>query len=98
MARTGPGVLDALSLLAQVSDELVVGTVRDTHTAWLDRFRGGPLHRSVAGGVYAGIGAGLRGNAKTARRIASCRTSVRSSYSARATSSLLAPLRARAAR
>lgn len=64
MARTGPGVLDALSLLAQVTDELVVGTVRDTHTAWLDRFRGGPLHRGVAGGVYAGLGAGLRATSR----------------------------------
>ena len=64
MARTGPGVLDALSLLARVSDELVVATVRDTHVAWLDRFHGGSIHRGVAGSVYAGLGAGLRSAAR----------------------------------
>ena len=35
-----PGVLDALSLLAEVADELVVRTVRDTHVAWTDRVHG----------------------------------------------------------
>ena len=37
VATPGPTVLDALSLLAEVGDELVVGTVRDTHLAVLDR-------------------------------------------------------------
>jgi pimeloyl-ACP methyl ester carboxylesterase len=70
-----PGVLDALSLLSQVADELVVRTVRDTHVAWVDRVHGllrrprgpgarpGPgerLHRGIADGVYAGLGGGLR--------------------------------------
>ena len=71
---TGPGVLDALSLLAEVADELVVRTVRDTHIAWTDRIHGvgrrvtgatgasagEVLHRGIAGAVYGGLGAGLR--------------------------------------
>ena len=40
MTRDQPGVLDALSLLSQVADELVVRTVRDTHVAWADRVHG----------------------------------------------------------
>ncbi len=73
MHRTAPGALDALALLTEVADELVVRTVRDTHVAWLDRVHGllrrptgaGPssgerLHRGVAGGVYGGLGLGLR--------------------------------------
>jgi pimeloyl-ACP methyl ester carboxylesterase len=73
MTRAQPGVLDALSLLSEVADELVVRTVRDTHVACVDRVHGllrrptgrGPgvgetLHRGIAGGVYAGLGAGLR--------------------------------------
>ena len=70
----GPTVLDAASLLCEVADELVVRTVRDTHTAWTDRIHGvGRLatgatgasvgervHRGIAGAVYAGIGGGLR--------------------------------------
>ena len=40
--RTEPAVLDALSLLAQVADELVVDTARDTHLAWA---RPGPRAR-----------------------------------------------------
>ena len=69
-----PGVLDALSLLAEVADELVVRTVRDTHLAWTDRVHGigrrvtgatgasigEVLHRGIAGAVYGGLGAGLR--------------------------------------
>ena len=73
MTREQPGVLDALSLLSQVADELVVRTVRDTHLACVDRVHGllrrptgaGPgvgetLHRGIASGVYGGLGAGLR--------------------------------------
>ena len=64
----GPSTLDVLSLLAEVADELVVRTVRETHLAWVDRVDGvlrggatpGGLHRAVAGGVYAGLGTGLR--------------------------------------
>lgn len=65
-AASGPGVLDALSLLSEVADELVVRSVRDTHLAWADRFRGvtspvaGAAHRGIAGAVYAGLGVGLR--------------------------------------
>ena len=70
----GPTVLDAASLLCEVADELVVRTVRDTHTAWVDRVYGvGRLatraespslgeraHRGIASAVYAGVGGGLR--------------------------------------
>src|SRR4051794_7635618 len=69
----GPGVLDALSLLSEVADQLVLRTVRDTHLACADRVHrvtrrttGGAstvpelLHRGIAASVYAGIGAGLR--------------------------------------
>ena len=69
-----PGLLDALSLLAEVADELVVRTARDTHLAWTDRIHGigrrvtgatgasagEVLHRGIAGAVYGGLGAGLR--------------------------------------
>ena len=75
-AASGPRVLDAVALLSQVADEVVVRTVRDTHVAWLDRVHGllrrrggvgaGPaslpevVHRSIAAGVYGGLGAGCR--------------------------------------
>ncbi len=71
-ASGGPGVLDALSLLSQVADELVVRTVRDTHEAWLDRVQSlsgrsretatlsERMHRGIAGAVYGGLGRGLR--------------------------------------
>src|SRR4051794_388067 len=68
-----PRLLDAAALLAEVADELVVRTVRDTHLAWADRVHGAlrspsrgasrvpeVAHRGVASGVYAGLGAGLR--------------------------------------
>jgi hypothetical protein len=70
---SGPGVLDALSLLSEVADELVVRGVRDTHLAWADRAHGVArrasggtasvpevVHRGIASAVYAGLGAGLR--------------------------------------
>ncbi len=71
MSEPGPTVLDALSLLAEVADELVVGTARDTHLAIADRAHGlvgratgnsssGALHRGIAGAVYTGLGLGLR--------------------------------------
>jgi len=60
----GPSLLDAVSLLAEVADELVVKTVRDTHVAALDRVgtvtRGrNPLHRGIAGAVYGSLSLGL---------------------------------------
>lgn len=64
-AAPGPSLLDAASLLAEVADELVLKTARDTHLAALDRVgsvtRGrNPLHRGIAGLVYGGLGLGLR--------------------------------------
>ena len=75
-AVPGPSVLDALSLLSEVADELVVRSVRDTHLAWADRAHGLtrrlpsggagiPLlvekgHRGIAAAVYGGLGLGLR--------------------------------------
>src|SRR3954465_15351417 len=56
---SGPTYLDALSLLSEVTDELVVRSVRDTHDAWADRFGGYP-GRSITSAVYAGVGIGLR--------------------------------------
>ena len=66
----GPGVLDALSLLSEVADELVVRSVRDTHLAVVDRTRGGALHRGIASAVYGGLGAGFRGAARGLDRLA----------------------------
>ena len=72
-STAGPGVLDALSLLTHVADELVVRSVRDTHLAVSDRVHGlagrstggastvpGLVHCGIASGVYAGIGLGFR--------------------------------------
>jgi hypothetical protein len=59
-----PRLLDAAALLAEVVDDLVVRTVRDTHLAWADRFHGGALHRGLASGVYAGLGVGLRATSR----------------------------------
>ncbi|WP_205474971.1 alpha/beta hydrolase [Nocardioides sp. SYSU D00038] len=72
-AAPGPTYLDALSLLAEVSEELVVRSARDTHLAVADRVHGlvrratggtstlpEVAHRSIATAVYAGLGAGLR--------------------------------------
>jgi pimeloyl-ACP methyl ester carboxylesterase len=55
----GPTVIDALSLLAEVADELVVRSVRDTHLAVLDRTSAGRIHRGIAGAVYGGLTGGL---------------------------------------
>lgn len=79
----GPGVLDALSLLSEVTDELVVRSVRDTHLAWADRAHGVALrasgrtstvpevvHRGIASAVYAGLGAGLRATSRGLDRLA----------------------------
>src|SRR6478672_3300787 len=71
-AAPGPTLGDALSLLSEVADELLVRTVRDTHLAWVDRLHstvhgpsrrpspGETLHRGIAGAVYGGLGLGLR--------------------------------------
>ena len=66
----GPGVLDALSLLSEVADELVVRSVRDTHLAWTDRAGGGAVHRGIATAVYGGLGAGLRATSRGLDRLA----------------------------
>ena len=68
-----PGLLDALALLAEVGDQLVLASVRDTHVAVERRVHGllrrptggavrGPelAHRAIAGTVYGSISAGLR--------------------------------------
>ena len=80
---SGPTVIDALSLLCEVADELVLRTVRETHGAVSDRVYGlgravtggSPsvgerVHRGIAGGVYAGLGLGLRGAARGLDRVA----------------------------
>ena len=64
-ATPGPTVLDALSLLAEVGDDLLVKTARDTHLAILGRVQSvtrtrGGLHKGIAGAVYGGLGVGLR--------------------------------------
>jgi hypothetical protein len=79
----GPRLLDALSLLSEVADELVVKSARDTHLAWAGRAHGVArrasrgtstvpevVHRGIAGAVYAGIGAGLKGAALGLDRLA----------------------------
>jgi hypothetical protein len=82
----GPRLLDALSLLAEVADDLVVASVRDTHLAWADRAHGlvrratggagSPavvpelVHRGVAAAVYEGLGLGLRAASKGLDRAA----------------------------
>lgn len=76
-AAPGPSLLDALSLLSEAADELVVRTARDTHYAWADRVHAlirGPratgstvpqlLHRGIAGAVYGGISLGLQAASK----------------------------------
>jgi pimeloyl-ACP methyl ester carboxylesterase len=66
----GPTVLDALSLLAEVADELVVRGVRDTHLAVLDRTPAGPVHRGITGAVYRGLALGLGGAGRALDRVA----------------------------
>lgn len=83
MSTPGPTVLDALSLAAEVADELVVRSVRDTHLAWADRVHGlvsratggaavvpGLAHRGIASAVYASIGAALHGTSRGLDRAA----------------------------
>ncbi len=76
-AARGPGLFDALALLSEVADELVVRTARDTHLAVAERLEdltrhvtGAPsglpqlMHRGIAGAVYGGLGLGLRATSK----------------------------------
>ena len=37
MTPPGPLVTDAASLAAETAEQLVLGSIRDTHLAWLDR-------------------------------------------------------------
>jgi hypothetical protein len=69
-ATPGPAVLDALSLLAEVGDELLVRTVRDTHFAVLDRTPAGAVHRGIATAAYRGLTSGLRGASRLLDRAA----------------------------
>jgi pimeloyl-ACP methyl ester carboxylesterase len=73
---TGPLLVDALSLLSEVADELVVKTARDTHFAVADRWHGlarvatrgstvpERMHRGLAAAVYGGLSLGLRAASK----------------------------------
>jgi pimeloyl-ACP methyl ester carboxylesterase len=78
--RHRAGVLGALALAANMADEVVVGTVRDVHSAVARRVYGATnrctggagrvsqtVHDGVSRAVYAGIGAGLRGASTTLR-------------------------------
>lgn len=67
----GPTLLDALSLLAEVGDELLVRTVRDTHLAVLDRTPVGPVHKGVTQAVYRGLTGGLGAASRGLDRLAS---------------------------
>ncbi|HET6937077.1 MAG TPA: hypothetical protein VFI19_00675, partial [Nocardioides sp.] len=69
-ATPGPTVIDALSLLAEVGDELLVRTVRDTHFAVLDRTPAGAMHRAIATAVYRGLTGGLGGASRALDRLA----------------------------
>ncbi len=71
-AKDGAGLLDALSLLSEVAEDLVVNSARDTHLAWSRRVHdqiGGVamlprvVHHGTAAGVYAVVGLGLRASA-----------------------------------
>lgn len=69
-ATPGPTVIDALSLLAEVGDELLVRTVRDTHFAVLDRTPAGAVHRAIATAVYRSLTGGLGGASRALDRLA----------------------------
>jgi hypothetical protein len=68
--QAGPSVLDALSLLAEVADELVVRTVRDTHVAVLARTPAGAVHRGITTVVYGGLTRGLGGASRLLDQVA----------------------------
>jgi pimeloyl-ACP methyl ester carboxylesterase len=82
-AVPGATLVDALSLLAEVTDELVVGSARDTHEAFTRRVHGllrlglgsaadpvEAVHRGIAGAVYGGLGLALRGSSRGLDRLA----------------------------
>jgi pimeloyl-ACP methyl ester carboxylesterase len=72
---TEPGLLEATALAAEHLDLLIVGAVRDVHDSVAERVHAAVdvvaghrtlphrLHHGIAGGVFAGIGLGLRGAA-----------------------------------
>jgi hypothetical protein len=78
MAATA-GMLGAAALAADTLEEIALGTVRDVHDAVVarvhgvvDRVAGGRtashrVHDLVAGGVFVGLGHGLRGSARVLR-------------------------------
>jgi len=66
---TEPTYLDALSLLAEVADELLVRSVGETHDAWAERFGGYP-GRQVTTMVHTGVGLGLRAASAVLGRVA----------------------------
>lgn len=79
----GPSVLDGLSLLTQVADDLLLATARDTHDAIATRVYGTArlglgqatsapqaVHRAIAGAVFGGLGLALRGSSKGLDRLA----------------------------
>jgi len=66
---TAPTYLDALALLSEVADEVVVRSVRETHDAWADRF-GGYRGRSIAAAVCGGVSLGLRAASAGLGRVA----------------------------
>ena len=86
----GATLADALSLLAAVTDELVVGTARDTHEAVARRIHGvarlglgdsaapvESIHRGIAGAIYGGIGLALRGSSAGLDKLAATRVGPR---------------------
>lgn len=78
-APAGAGTLEAAALAAEHLDLLVLGAARDIHGSVsnrvhtvLDKVAGGPVlahrvHDTIANGVYAGLGLGLRASAKALR-------------------------------
>ena len=83
MPAPGATVLDALSLLAEAADELVVRSARDTHLAVADRVHQvtrratcgasalpETAHRGIAAAVYAGVGGALRATSVGLDRLA----------------------------
>lgn len=79
----GPTVLDGLSLLAAVADDLLLATVRDTHDAIAKRSydvarlgvgqaAASPqaVHRAITGAVFTGVGLALRGSSAGLDRLA----------------------------
>lgn len=81
--KAEPTVVDALALATGVADDLLVATVRDTHTAIAKRVHGGVrrglgpaaqpaemLHTGIAASVYGALGLSFRGASKGLERLA----------------------------